>query len=70
MSDEHMDIECMGNHMDDEDDSHGYCEICHSPLAPYQNDTAECSACHMPGCQNCLVRGDDLFPYLCPECDA
>lgn len=63
--------ECIDDDEGDNDDGpseYGHCEACHKEIMPYQNDHAECSACHMPGCYSCLRRGDDVFPYLCWDC--
>ena len=46
-----------------------HCEICRSEVTNYGNNQfQECSICHMSGCNVCLRRGDDVFPWLCWEC--
>lgn len=53
---------------DDEDDRGPHCMVCSSELGSHPFHE-HCSMCGMPGCDVCLMRGDDCFPYLCAACD-
>jgi len=55
-----------GMYIDDDDDIG--CEMCAAPLNDGINSEEECSLCAWSGCQKCMVRWDDLYPYLCDEC--
>ena len=45
------------------------CEICGAIIDYVNNRYEECSKCYSPGCEKCLRRGDDIFPYICSNCD-
>ena len=54
---------------DFDDELEERCEMCDARINPASGDDLECSICHLPGCPRCLHRGDDVYPYLCSECD-
>lgn len=61
----------IADQFDDEypDDEDCLCPSCDSLIEPWSGDILECSVCGCQGCPYCLLVGDDVFPYLCEDCD-